>query len=141
MTPEQAKLFYERTGYTPHSVMAAAQILQDACHNASRNAGWWREKDGTSITANPLCFSNKLMLTVSELAEAMEGDRKGLADDKLPHRPMREVELADAFIRLFDLGGGFDMDLAGACVEKLLFNASRADHKPENREQAGGKAY
>ncbi len=96
---------------------------------------------GKSITENPLCFSNKLMLVVSECAEAMEGDRKGSMDDKLPHRPMREVELADAVIRIFDLAGGYGMDLAGALVEKMQFNASRADHKIENRTSAGGKAY
>ena len=36
------------------------------------------------------------MLIVSEIAEAMEGERKDLMDDKLPHRKMAEVELADA---------------------------------------------
>lgn len=81
------------------------------------------------------------MLTVSELAEAMEGDRKALPDDKLPHRQMREVELADAVIRIFDMAGGFELDLAGAIMEKLEYNRQRADHKMENRQQANGKAY
>lgn len=119
----------------------AVRTLQDFCHGAAAAAGWWTDKEGKSITANPYCFSNKLMLTVSELSEAMEGDRKNLADDKLPHRPMREVELADAVIRIFDLAGAYGMDLAGALVEKMAFNAVRPDHKLENRAAAGGKAY
>lgn len=118
----------------------SAVYLQTACHQAALH--WWTDpKTGVDIRDNPYCFSNKLMLTVSELAEAMEGDRKNLPDDKLPHRSMREVELADAVIRIFDLAGGFDMDLAGAIVEKLAFNAKRPDHKIENRVAEGGKTY
>jgi hypothetical protein len=64
-----------------------------------------------------------------------------LQDDKLPHRPMLEVELADAVIRIFDMAGGLHLDLAGAIVEKLAYNAGRADHKPEHRAQPGGKAW
>ena len=120
---------------------ASVWLLQLICHNIARAAGWWTRSDGSSITDNPLCFSNKLMLIVSEVSEAMEGDRKGIKDDKLPHRDMREVELADAVIRIFDLAGAYDMDLAGAIVEKLAYNQQRADHKPEHRAQAGGKAY
>lgn len=120
----------------------AAQTLQDACHGAARAAGWWIDpKTGESITGNPYCFSNKLMLIVSEVAEAMEGDRKKLMDDKLPHRTMREVELADAVIRIFDLAGAYEMDLAGAIFEKMAFNALRPDHKLENRKADGGKSY
>lgn len=111
------------------------------CHGVACEAGWWNQDDPMTSKANPLHFSNKLCLIHSEISEAMEGDRKSLADDKLPHRPMREVELADAVIRIFDLAGGYDMDLAGAIVEKLQYNQSRADHKPENRAAEGGKAY
>ena len=120
----------------------AANLLTEACHGAAKNAGWWIDpKTGESITSNPYCFSNKLMLIVSELSEAMEGDRKNLMDDKLPHRAMREVELADAVIRIFDLAGAYGMDLGGAISEKLAFNAHRPDHKLENRQADGGKSY
>lgn len=115
--------------------------LVDICHGASEKAGWWIEKDGTHATADPKTFSQKLMLTVSELAEAMEADRKDLQDDKLPHRHGREVELADAVIRIFDMAGAYNMDLGGAIEEKLAFNAIRPDHKKEAREAFGGKTY
>lgn len=116
-------------------------FVVDACHKASRDAGWWTEKDGTDATADRKTFAVKLMLTVSELAEAMEADRKDLMDDKLPHRNGTEVELADAVIRIFDLAGAYNMDLGGAIEEKMAFNAIRPDHKKENREAAGGKSY
>lgn len=115
--------------------------LVDMCHGASVAAGWWNDKEGNSLTLNPMCFSNKLCLVHSEISEAMEGDRKGLMDDKLPHRSMAEVELADAMIRICDLAGAYNMDLGGAIIEKMAFNAIRPDHKKEAREAAGGKAY
>ena len=115
-------------------------IAQRICHDAAKH--WWvNPVTGVDIRDNPYAFSNKLMLVVSELSEAMEGDRKDCMDDKLPHRKMREVELADALIRILDLAGGYNMDLGGAVVEKLAFNAQRADHKVENRMAEGGKSY
>lgn len=118
-------------------VEISARNLQAACHKAAKDAGWWPE----GATENPLVFSNKLCLIHSEVSEAMEGDRKGLMDDKLPHRQMREVELADAAIRIFDLAGAYGMDLGGAIAEKMAFNAVRPDHKKEAREAEGGKTY
>jgi NTP pyrophosphatase (non-canonical NTP hydrolase) len=54
---------------------------------------------------------------------------------------MREVELADAVIRIFDIAGAYGMDLGEAIAEKMAYNQSRLDHKIENRAQAGGKLY
>jgi hypothetical protein len=82
-----------------------------------------------------------LMLTVSELSEALEGHRKNLMDDKLPHRKMFEVELADTIIRIFDMAGGLGLDLGGAFVEKMAYNAKREDHKLEARMGEHGKKY
>ncbi len=90
---------------------------------------------GSALVAQKLC------LVHSEVSEGMEGARRNLMDDKLPHRPMLEVELADAVIRIADLAGALGLDLGGAVVEKLAFNKVRPDHRPENREKEGGKAY
>ena len=124
-----------------HVARAAATLLV-VCHGAAYKAGWWHDtKTGEPVTDNPMNFAKCLMLITSELAEAMEADRKNLMDGKLPHRHGREVEIADAIIRLFDLCGGYGMDIGGAIVEKLAYNATRADHRIENRIAEGGKSY
>ena len=124
-----------------NSVIKAGQTLQLVCHGAAALAGWWKTKDGKDVQENPYAFSNKLMLIVSELSEAMEADRKNLMDDKLPHLHGREVELADAVIRIFDLAGAYGMDLGKTIFEKMEYNANRPDHKMEARQAENGKAY
>ena len=107
------------------------------CHEA--NIKWWQDpRTSQPITRN---FGELIALCHSELSEALEGNRKNLQDDKLPHRRMDEVELADCLIRIFDLAGARGMDLQGAYSEKMAYNAHRADHKHENRILDGGKAY
>lgn len=111
--------------------------LSKTCHAA--NAKWWQDpKTGERIERNK---GELLMLIVSEIAEAMEGERKDLQDDKLPHRRMAEVELVDAMIRIFDYAGAFGYDLDGAFAEKMAFNAVRADHTHEARLRAEGKKW
>ena len=132
-------------------ITEAANMLVEAAHGASVAAGWWngftaRPPYQTKVSVNPELLDRhvvpaKLCLIHSEVSEAMEGHRKGLMDDKLPHRPMIEVELADAVIRIADLAGALGLDLGGAIAEKMAFNRVRPDHKIENREKAGGKVY
>lgn len=120
---------------------SGANSLQLLCHGLAAHSGWWGSNGKADPRENPMCFSQKLCLIHSEVSEAMEGDRKSLKDDHLPHRDMREVELADAIIRIFDLAGAYGLDLSGAIIEKLAYNQRRADHKVENRDKEGGKAY
>lgn len=113
----------------------------DKCHAASYQAGWWHEPDGTPLITNKYAVAVKLLLGISELVEAMEGDRKGLMDDKLPHRSMLEVEIADCMIRLYDLAGAYNLDVGGAIEEKMAFNVTRPDHQVIQRRAEGGKKY
>lgn len=106
-------------------------------HEANRK--WWLDiHTGEPIERNK---GELICLMHSELSEAMEGERKDLMDDKLPHRRMAEVELADTLIRIFDYAGAYGYDLEGAYREKMAFNAQRVDHTHEARAAAGGKKF
>lgn len=103
------------------------------------NITWWQDlKTGAPKERN---VGELLMLITSELAEAMEGHRRKLMDDKLGHRSMFEVEIADALIRLLDLAAGMKLDLQGAFEEKMVYNAKRVDHTVASRLAPGGKKY
>ena len=107
------------------------------CHEDNKK--WWININ----TGEPL-ERNKgelICLMHSELSEAMEGERKNLMDDKLPHRKMVEVELVDALIRIFDYAGAFGYDLEGAYQEKRAYNKVREDHKHEARALSNGKKW
>ena len=103
------------------------------------NIKWWQNMEtGEPIKRNK---GELLALIHSEISEALEGERKNLMDDKLPHRKMAEVELADAIIRILDYAGGFGYDLQGAFDDKMAYNATRKDHTHEARMIAGGKQF
>lgn len=110
--------------------------IQRTSYNDALAAGWHDGQEDPN-----LAVPTKLCLIHSEISEAMEGHRKGLYDDKLPHRPAIEVELADAIIRIGDLAGRLGLDVGGAIDEKLAYNRIRNDHKREVRAAAGGKKY
>jgi NTP pyrophosphatase (non-canonical NTP hydrolase) len=120
------------------SLCAARDLNVYAAETHADNAKWWERPDGSRIERNK---GELLMLMVSEIAEAMEGERKDLMDDKLPHRKMAEVELADTLIRIFDYAAAFGYDLEGAYQEKRAYNAARADHTHEARALANGKKW
>ncbi len=128
--------------------MVYAAMLNDMLiyvHDLNIQAGWWTDKELGEVKESPAVLKYfigaKLGLVHSEVSEAMEGYRKDLMDDHLPNRKMVEVELADVFIRIFDLAGALNLDLGGAVIEKIAYNLKRKDHKPEVREAVGGKSF
>lgn len=119
--------------------MGGLSELQDVCHGLARKSGWWQEYYDMPAQYRKYFIGTKLALVHSEASEALEGVRKNLPDDHLPHRPMGEVEAADVIIRVLDLAGAMGWDVAGAVIEKLAYNQQRPDHKPEARQGDGGK--
>ena len=106
---------------------------------ADANEKWWVDiNTGLPKERNT---GELLMLVVSELAEALEGHRKGLKDDHLPEFEMYDVELIDCLIRLLDTLAHRPVDIQEIFNAKMAYNATREDHKLENRKLQNGKKY
>lgn len=117
--------------------------LAKQIHENAKNKGFWDKE------AN---VGEKLMLIVSEVAEAMEADRKGNFYDKeinfVAHNQTNaffesvfeqhckntfEDELADAVIRILDLAYSRNIDLEWHIRQKMRYN--------EGRPHMHGKKY
>ena len=121
------------------SAWSGLRAAQRLAHKTALDAGWYTDPaTGEPVARN---FGEVVALMHSELSEALEADRKGLRDDKLPHRDGREVEFADLILRVLDTAAALGLDVAGALIEKNRFNAQRADHKLSARQAANGKKY
>ena len=110
--------------------------LSRTIHDQNKDVGWWDNRDVT----DPMVVAGLIALMHSELSEALEGVRKDLMDDHLPHRKMVEVEFADTIIRILDVSGALRLDIGGAITEKLEYNRTRIDHQRESRGQKNGKS-
>lgn len=124
-----------------HAEDIGFRALQKELHKDSYDKGWWHDTRGNDLRDHPFTFPTKAMLIVTEVSEAIEGDRKDIADTHLPQYSMKAVELADVQIRLMDLAEAYNIDLLEIIRAKQLYNREREDHKPENRAKKHGKKY
>lgn len=100
--------------YTIH-IVREALLCQDLTRLAKAFTNW-REAQGFSMSWD--LIPEKLMLIVTEAAEAMEAYR---SDD----RANFGEELADIIIRTLDLCGGLGVDIQGAVMQKMEVNFTR----------------
>lgn len=112
--------------------------LSSHSHHAHLEKGWW---DELHLKPDDLMVASKLLLIMTEIAEAAEGFRRFSQDKNLQHRQAIEVELADAVIRIADLAGFLKLDLGRAIVEKMKYNETRPDHTYEARNAMDGKRF
>ncbi len=94
-----------------------------AIHDWAKRKGFYGKNGEAHISGN---HAAQVMLIVTELAEAVEEDRKGNS------RNFRE-ELVDALIRLLDIMGHLEMDI-GLLLEQIML-------QNEKRPQLHGKRY
>jgi len=120
-------------GILPVSTIGLPEILNDLAktiYEDNKAKGFYERQHD---------FGRSIALIHSELSEALEADRDecdgavAVYDKHLPNRYAKEVELADALIRILDTAAVEGMDIGGAVVEKLEYNRTRP-HKH-------GKAY
>lgn len=103
-------------------------ILAKETHKVSKDHGFWDdEDDGTQSVEDVAAYQNsRIMLIVTELAEAIEALRDGNGpSQKIPGFLHSEEELADALIRLMDLGEGYGFRILRAAFAKIEYNKSR----------------
>lgn len=122
-----------------HCIVEHCNEINSLAYDIHRlNQKWWkRGEDGKPIRNK----GEAIALMHSELSEALEGLRKDLNDEHLPQFKSEVVEMADCIIRILDYCEGFGLNIGAAIAAKLEYNASRADHKLENRMKDGGKKF
>jgi NTP pyrophosphatase (non-canonical NTP hydrolase) len=106
--------------------------MQNEAHENAKSKGWWDGIEKKDLTVIP----EKLCLIHSEVSEALEDYRDGKLEESMLEngKPVGfPSELADVVIRIFDLCGHLEIDLEGAILRKMAFNATRP-------HRHGGKA-
>lgn len=114
------------------SYPVSLQDLVDRAYDNSYNHGFWDEQKVVGPKLNQelvqKTIPEKLMLIVSEAAEALEAYREGKleATEREDGKPEGfPSELADLCIRVFDLAGALDINLEQAIYDKMRHNESR----------------
>lgn len=102
--------------------------LAKTFYDMAVSKGFWDAFENREMTLDEI--GNKLMLIVGEVSEAHEEIRDGHGIHEVYYGPKGKpegfaIELADVFIRLMDLVGRHEIDLAGAIEEKHAYNSDR----------------
>lgn len=124
--------------------------IRDLCHKNAVEKGFWDEGEqyidvsSEKVKTKPWNFGEKVALIHSELSEMFEAWRKGIKesdkDIKILDSSIRdkdgcpeyrritaiEEEMADTFIRLFDLCGKLDIDVGRVILAKMEYNKGRS---------------
>jgi NTP pyrophosphatase (non-canonical NTP hydrolase) len=105
---------------------AVINSVAEACGEISEEKGFhndWKHAESENAAMNVV--ATKLMLTVSELSEALEEMRDhGIGKDGRYQGRFGE-ELADAVIRIFDLASMMRIPIGDEVIRKMLRNADR----------------
>lgn len=105
-------------------------VIQE-CYETAKEKGWWDDAPGPDDRGFHDMVAGKLMLIVSEAAEALEDlrDPKKRVGDLLMYTTGKPYgfpsELADIVIRVFDLAGYLGIDLDEAIRLKMAHNRTR----------------
>lgn len=91
----------------------------------------WTHDPMTGLKKYP-SLKRCLILIISEICEAMEGERKDLNDTHLTYRKMAEVEMADTLIRLLDLCNRFNVEIAEDFGDEMWSYEFDSETKEEN---------
>lgn len=125
-------------------LQGAVQKAVNACHDSAHASGWWTNlSTGEQMNTIQRGIADLYLLMISEVVEAYEGHRKdNKPDEHLPQYRSKDVEIADAFIRVCDYMGQRMKEgapMQQIVCDKLQYNMRRQDHKLDNRKKDGGK--
>lgn len=90
------------------------QELIEQSHKTAKEKGFWDKEKNIVV---------KIALIITELCEGIEAHRKGKFG--LEKKDFFEDEIADAFIRLFDLCGYMKIDIEKQLKWKMAYNLTR----------------